>query len=60
MQTKAKSKLIDDYEVLIRRRSEDDYSSFCPQLNYQINGNSHEVVEQKMKDYILKYIETLD
>jgi predicted RNase H-like HicB family nuclease len=48
-----------DYEILIRRRSETDYASYCPQLAYMIKGTSHEEVENAMKEFILKYIESL-
>lgn len=48
-----------DYEILIRRRSETDYASYCPQLAYMIKGTSHEEVELAMKEFILKHIESL-
>lgn len=49
----------DDYEVLIRRRSENDYASYCPQLNYMIKGKEHDEVYNNMKKYISDYIQSL-
>lgn len=46
-----------DYEVLIRRRGENDYASYCPQLAHMIKGTAHEEVEEAMKAYVLAYIE---
>lgn len=50
---------LSDYEILIRRRDEDDYASYCPQLAYMIKGKSHEEVEDAMKDYIRSYVNNL-
>lgn len=46
-----------DYEILIRRRGENDYASYCPQLAHMIKGTAHEEVEEAMKAYVLGYIE---
>lgn len=46
-----------DYEILIRRRGENDYASYCPQLAHMIKGSAHEEVEEAMKAYVLAYIE---
>lgn len=46
-----------DYEILIRRRGENDYASYCPQLAHMIKGTAHEEVEEAMKAYVLAYIE---
>lgn len=54
-----KSKDISDYEILIRRRGENQYASYCPQLNHMIIGTEHEEVVKLMKDYIEKHISTL-
>ena len=51
---------IDDYEVLIRRRNQDDYASYCPQLTHMIRGTNHEEVEEAMKQFIRAYIEKLE
>jgi hypothetical protein len=48
-----------DYEVLIRRRGEDDYASYCPQLAHMIKGTAHEEVEEAMKAIVLDYIASL-
>lgn len=48
-----------DYEVLIRRRGETDYASYCPQLAHMIKGQAHEEVEDAMKAYVLAYIASL-
>lgn len=56
-----KSKSINrkDYEILIRKRGDSDYSSYCPQLNLVIKGTAHEEVHQKMEKEIEKHIEEL-
>ena len=48
-----------DYEVLIRRRGEDDYASYCPQLAHMIKGTAHEEVEDAMKAIVLEHIASL-
>ena len=48
-----------DYEILIRRRDEADYASYCPQLAHMIKGSVHEEVEEAMKQYVLDHIASL-
>lgn len=48
-----------DYEILIRRRDESDYASYCPQLAHMIKGTVHEEVEEAMKKFIMDYIASL-
>ena len=48
-----------EYEILIRRRGENDYASYCPQLNLMIAGTEHEEVRNMMKEKVDKYIESL-
>jgi hypothetical protein len=48
-----------DYEILIRRRGESDYASYCPQLAHMIKGQAHEEVEEAMKAYVMAYIASL-
>lgn len=48
-----------DYELLIRRRGENDYSSYCPQLGLVIKGEEHQEVQEKMEEAIRKHIEQL-
>ncbi len=50
---------LDDYEVLIRRRGESDYASYCPQLTFMMKGTSHEEVEEAMKAHVRAYVESL-
>jgi len=56
---KSKSVNAEDYEVLIRKRGENDYASFCPQLNLMIKGTVHEEVRDQMKEKIAEHIKTL-
>jgi len=53
---KSNSKNVEDYEILIRKRGEDDYASYCPQLNLMIKGTVHEVVHEEMKEKINEHI----
>jgi len=48
-----------DYEILIRKRGEGDYASYCPQLAHMIKGTEHVEVEEAMKTYVLDYIRTI-
>lgn len=57
--TKPTSTDINDYEILIRRRGEDDYASYCPQLAHMIKGTAHEEVEDAMKQFVMDHIESL-
>ncbi|CAN5482764.1 hypothetical protein BH10BAC6_BH10BAC6_18480 [soil metagenome] len=45
-----------EYEILIRKRGENDYASYCPQLAHMIKGSEHVEVEEAMKAYVLDYI----
>ncbi len=45
-----------DYEILIRRRGESDYASYCTQLAHMIKGQAHEEVEDAMKEFVMNYI----
>lgn len=56
---KSKSTKYDDYEILIRRRGEMEYASYCPQLNFMIKGTEHEEVANRMKAFIEKHIEDM-
>jgi len=55
----ANSTIESDYEILIRRRGENDYASYCPQLAHMIKGTAHEEVEEAMKDFVRQYIASL-
>ena len=48
-----------DYEINIRKRGENDYASYCPQLNKMFRGEAHEGVQKMMQDFIDSYIEEL-
>lgn len=50
---------IDDYEILIRKRGDNEYASYCPQLNLMLTGTFHEEVENKMYVKITDHIEQL-
>ncbi len=50
---------MDDYEVLIRKRGDNQYASYCPQLNLMITGLFHEEVEEKMYSKIAQHIQNL-
>lgn len=56
---KSKSTNKDDYEILIRKRGENDYASYCPQLNFMIKGFDHSQVKEYMSDYIDRHINFL-
>lgn len=45
-----------DYEILIRKRGENDYASYCPQLTHMIKGSEHVEVEEAMKAFVLDHI----
>ncbi len=48
-----------DYEIYVRRRGDNNYASYCPQLNLMINGTEHEQVVQMMREAIHQHIENL-
>jgi hypothetical protein len=50
---------INDYDVLIRRRGENAYASYCPQLNYMLVGEEDEQVYSLMLEKIRAHIEQL-
>lgn len=55
----SKSTNIDDYEIMIRKRGDNNYASYCPQLNLIIHGNQHEQVQYAMLDKINEHIEKM-
>lgn len=59
MENKSTSKKRTDYEILIRKRGESEYSSYCPQLSLIIKGREHEEVAGLMEDAIMKHISEL-
>lgn len=48
-----------DYEILIRKRGEGKYASYCPQLNFMLAGDEHEQVYGLMVEKINAHIESL-
>jgi glutamate-1-semialdehyde aminotransferase len=57
--TKSSSTDEQDYEVLIRRRGENDYASYCPQLGIMIKGSEHTEVEEAMQQRVREHITEL-
>lgn len=50
---------LNDYEILIRKRGENQYASYCPQLNFMLTGTEHEQVREKMYNHITEHIEKI-
>ncbi|MDC1068104.1 hypothetical protein OAQ99_02970 [Candidatus Kapabacteria bacterium] len=50
---------LNDYEILIRKRGENQYASYCPQLNLMLTGVEHEAVREKMYNQITQHIESI-
>ena len=60
MDTKiSESTNLNDYEILIRKRGQAEYASYCPQLNQMVTGDSHEDVYEKMYGKITEHIEKI-
>ena len=51
------SKNINDYEILIRKRGESEYASYCPQLNLMLTGAEHNEVREQMEIRIKQHID---
>lgn len=56
---KSKSQNPEEYEILIRLRGENEYASYCPQLNVMLTGAEHEEVKNRMGELINEHIEQL-
>jgi hypothetical protein len=54
-----KSKNVEDYEILLRKRGVYEYASYCPQLNYMIKGKEHNETLEAMKLYIQNHIDSI-
>jgi hypothetical protein len=50
---------VNDYEILIRKRGENEYASYCPQLNLMLTGTFHEEVEDLMLAKIKEHVENI-
>lgn len=48
-----------DYEILIRKRGEGQYASYCPQLNQMLTGTEHVEVQKLMENKVNAYIDSL-
>lgn len=48
-----------DYEILIRKRGESEYASYCPQLNLILDAEIHEEAAEKMEERIEKHINSM-
>lgn len=48
-----------DYEVLIRKQGNNNYASYCPQLNLMLSGTEHVEVQTAMEDKIKEHIANL-
>ncbi len=43
---------ITHYEILVRKRGENDYAAYCPELDLVVRGTAHAEVEENMKQVI--------
>ncbi|HPI19515.1 MAG TPA: hypothetical protein PKY56_04020 [Candidatus Kapabacteria bacterium] len=50
------SKNIEDYEILIRKRGNDDFASYCPQLNIMFKAATLTEVRRMVKAAIEEHI----
>lgn len=50
---------VNEYEILIRKRGEGKYASYCPQLNHMCAGGEHEEVYGMMVEKVNEHIEKL-
>lgn len=50
---------LNDYEILIRKRGENQYASYSPQLNLMLTGVEHEEVREKMYNKITEHIDRI-
>jgi hypothetical protein len=48
-----------DYEILIRKRDDNEYASYCPQLNLMLAGQEHVQVQEMMQHAIIQHVEEL-
>lgn len=47
---------IEDYEVLIRKRSEDDFAAYSPQINKMFKAKTLEEASRLIKEAIEKHV----
>lgn len=53
---KSKSRDIEDYEILIRKKGDDDFASYCPQLNRMFKTNTLAEARRMVKEAIEEHI----
>ena len=41
-----------EFEILVRKRGENVYAAYCPQLDLVVTGSAHAEVEDKMRRII--------
>jgi len=41
-----------EYEILVRKRGENVYAAYCPQLDLVVTGAAHAEVEEKMRQIV--------
>ncbi|MDR0927482.1 MAG: hypothetical protein LBO69_06925 [Ignavibacteria bacterium] len=46
----------DNYEILIKQKGEDEFQSYCPQLNMLVKGHSFNEVYEKVDAMIMEHI----
>ncbi len=56
----SQSKNLNDYEVLIRKHGQNNYASYCPQINLMLTGTAHVEVQDAMDKKIQEHIAKLD
>ncbi|NLO20083.1 MAG: hypothetical protein GX121_09480 [Ignavibacteria bacterium] len=47
---------IEDYEILIRKRGEDDFASYSPQINKMFKAKTLEEARRLIKEAIEKHV----
>lgn len=56
----SQSKNLNDYEVLIRKHGNNNYASYCPQINLMLSGSEHVEVQEAMDKKIQEHIASLN
>ena len=49
----------ENYEILLRKRGNIEYASYCPQLNKIVKGKEHSEVKMAMETYIQEHISSI-
>lgn len=56
---KSENTNIANYEILIRKRDNNHFACYCPQINVMVKGKKYDWVKTAMKDKILEHIKSL-